>query len=215
MYLIFYLVVFLKISLLSSLLWNNLNYLRVDTSIFDSPQLSDRIKIAQIRRLRVNKDPSVILFRGFLGGEGGRQSEEFTHAMTRAQEFYRKIGIKLISDMYEQDTIKNILKLGPGEFTSHVLQGDAHLYITHFHEGNVAKTASWNIPNILANVDRISHHLGNLMGAKNKCPIYRQGKKEVYEMLPDHCLPTLIINLPLANWSEDAFYAQNLERVER
>jgi hypothetical protein len=135
--------------------------------------------------------------------------------MARAQDLYGKQGITLISGMYEQDTIKNILKFGPTEFTSHVLQGDVHLYITHFHEGNVAKTGSWNIPNILANVDRLSHHLGNLMGARNKCPIYRQGKKEVYEMLPDHCLPTLIINLPVEDWLEDQFYAENLESVER
>jgi hypothetical protein len=187
----------------------------VDTSIFDSLNISDRIQIAQIRRLRVNKDPSTVLFRGFLGGEGGRQLEEFTRAMTKAQDLYRKQGITVISEMYDQDTIKNVLKLGPREFTTYVLEGDAHLYITHFHEGNIAKTASWNIPNILANVDRLSHHLGNLMGAKNKCPIYRQGKKEVYEMLPDHCLPTLIINLPLENWIEDAFYDENVERVRR
>jgi len=187
----------------------------VDTSIFDSPHLNDRIQIAQILKLRVNKDPSAVLVRGFIGGEGGRQLEEFTSAMTRAQDLYRKQGINLISEMYDQDTIKNILKLGPTEFISHVLEGDAHLFITHFHEGNIAKTASWNVPNILSNLDRLSHHLGNIMGARNKCPVYRQGKKEIYEMLPDHCLPTLIIDLPLVHYCGDSFYAENLERVER
>ena len=107
------------------------------------------------------------------------------------------------------------LKLGPTEFVSHVLEGDAHLYITHFHEGNIAKTASWNVPNILSNLDRLSHHLGNLMGARNKCPVYRQGKREIYEMLPDHCLPTLFIDLPLVHYCGDSLYAENLERVER
>jgi hypothetical protein len=189
----------------------------IDTSIFDSPNLNDRIQIAQIRHLRINKDPKNVLIRGFTGGKGGRQLEEFTCAMTKAQMLYEKQGYRIISEMHNQDTIKNVCKLTPTAFTDYVLQGDIHLYITHLHEGNVAKSTSWNIPNILANVDRLSHHLGNLMGVKNKCPIYRQGKMEVYEMLQDHCLPTLKIHLPLQNeyvWDE-TFKQQDIDNIRR
>ena len=188
----------------------------IDTSIFDSHNLNDRIQIAQIRHLRINTDPKIVLIRGFTGGKGGRQLEEFTRAMTKAQMHYQIQGYRIISEMYEQDTIKNVCKLTPTTFTDYVLQGDIHIYITHLHEGNIAKSSSWNIPNILANVDRMSHHLGNLMG-KNKCPVYRQGKKEVYEMLPDHCLPTLIIDLPLEHrfvWDE-TFKPRDVDDIRR
>ena len=57
------------------------------------------------------------------------------------------------------------------------------------------------MPNILSNnIDRLEYHVGNLMGGKNRCPIFRQGKLEVYEIMSDYCLPTVIINLPLTFW---------------
>ena len=68
---------------------------------------------------------------------------------------------------------------------------------THFTEGNIAKTASWNVPNILSNLDRLKYHTGNTMSDRNQCPVLRQGKKEIYLRLPDYCLPTLIVDMPL------------------
>ncbi len=59
------------------------------------------------------------------------------------------------------------------------------------------------MPNILSNLNRLKYHLGNLIDVKNDCPIYRQGKKEVYASISDYCLPTEIINLPLTGWTGD------------
>ena len=35
------------------------------------------------------------------------------------------------------------------------------------------------------------------MSDRNQCPVLRQGKKEIYLRLPDYCLPTLIVDMPL------------------
>ena len=70
----------------------------IDTSIFDSHNLNDRIQIAQIRHLRINTDPKIVLISGFRGGKGGRQLEEFTRAMTKAQMHYQIQGYRIISE---------------------------------------------------------------------------------------------------------------------
>ena len=173
---------------------------KVDDSIFNNTDLYSRIMIRQIEECRINKEIDVILCRCFIGGRDGRQLSEFTAASNRAKLIYESRGIKLLMTFYDQDSIKNIEKWTPTDLTDHLLEADFHIMVTHLHEGNIAKNGSWNIPNILSNLDRLKYHQGNLMGAMNSCPIYRQGKREVYECLQDHCLPTLIVNLPSENW---------------
>jgi len=173
--------------------------IRLDLSIFERTDLHSRMMIQQIEDYRVNSDQAdIILCRCFVGGS--RQLDEFNTARRRAELFYKNRGIKLIVDIYENDWVKNVLKLNPTELTDRLLEADFHLFITHFHEGSIAKTSSWNMPNILSNLDRLKFHLGNLMGDMNSCPIFRQGKREVYEVLPDYCLPTIMVDLPMTTW---------------
>ena len=169
----------------------------MDFSIFKKTDLATKFKIAQIERSKINFDDNVVLIRGLLGGADGRQCSAFSAAMSKAKVHYAKQNITIQSDMYLNDTIKNILNWGPTELVDHILQADAHIMVTHFTEGNIAKTASWNVPNILSNLDRLKYHLGNTMGGRNRCPVLRQGKSEIYAMLPDHCLPTLIVDMPM------------------
>ena len=130
--------------------------------------------------------------------------EEFNAAVSRAEIRFKSRNIRLIVRMYCNDYIKNIAKLTPTTLVDRMIEADFHIGITHFHEGNVAKSGAWNIQNILSNVDRLKNHLGNLMGKSNECPIFRQGKREVYEELSDYCLPTLIIELPTAaTWDDE------------
>ena len=173
----------------------------MDFSIFDKRDISAKIQIAQIENLRINKIDNVILFRGFVGGADGRQYTQFNTAMSRATVHYASKNIIIDSIMYTNDFIKNIMKWGPTELIDHLLEGDAHLCLTHLHEANIAKTASWNIPNILSDLSRLEYHLGNTMGVRNRCPVLRSGKKEIYKMMTDHCLPTLIVELPFDDWN--------------
>jgi hypothetical protein len=170
---------------------------KLDFSIFDRTDMHTCLQIAQIGQLRTNTDESTVLLRGFKGGKGSRQLEQVSAAVGRAVTFFKLQGINLIDEMIDQDTIKNILRFGPTEYVDSLFEGDIHLFTAHFHEGNIAKTGSWNMPNILSNLDRLKCHLGNLMGEKNSCPVNRQGKIEVYELMADYCLPTESITLPL------------------
>ena len=180
-----------------------MNDSKLDFTIFERSDMHTRLQINQINSLRKNRSDITVLLRGFKGGKGSRQLEQVMSAVGRAVTLYEEQGINLIDEMEDQDAIKNIYHLGPTEYVDRVLQGDIHLFTAHFHEGNIAKTGSWNMPNILANLDRLKYHLGNLMGEKNNCPVYRQGKKEVYSIMNDYCLPTEIINLPFSGWTGD------------
>ena len=175
----------------------------LDWSIFEREDLTTRLLIMQIEQLRINKEVDTILCRSFIGGTGGRQLEEFNAGVSRAQLRFHNRGIKLIVQYFCNDFIKNVAKFSPTILVDKLMEADIHLCITHFTEGNLTKTSAWNVENILSNVDRLQYHLGNLMGNSNRCPIFRQGKKEVYEMLPDYCLPTLIIDLPKETWDEN------------
>ena len=167
----------------------------LDYSIFNKTDLSTRFKIAQIEKFRINFDDDIVLIRGLLGGSDHRQYAPFNSAMSLAKAHYAKQNITIKSEMQINDTVKNVLKWSPTDLIDHVLEADAHIMATHFTEANIAKNGSWTVPNMLSNLDRLKHHLGNTMGDRNGCPVLRQGKKEIYARLPDHCLPTLIVDM--------------------
>ena len=186
----------------------------VDFSIFDQKDLHTSLQIRQFDSLQINHDDSRVLCYGFIGGADNRHLNEVTSAMGRAVTYFRETeSINLKYTFYTNDNIKNIERWGPTEFINEITKADFHLWTTHFHEGNIGKTGSWNMPNILSNLDRLEYHLGNLMGIKNKCPILRQGKIEVYKIMSDYCLPTIEINLPLLYWpgSLDAVELEKLK----
>jgi hypothetical protein len=49
--------------------------------------------MAQIEKMRVNKDENVVLIRGFVGGADGRQYTQFNTAMSEAEAYYAKQNI--------------------------------------------------------------------------------------------------------------------------
>jgi hypothetical protein len=188
--------------------------IRLDDSIFDREDFNSKFMIRHIEANRINKQVDTILCRCFIGGSDGRQLSEFNAARRRAQLYFQNKGIRLIIKCYGNDEVKNVLEWNPSTLVDRLLEADFHIFITHFHEANIAKTASWNMHNILSNLDRLKYHLGNLMGERNKCPIFRQGKREVYECLPDYCLPTLIVDLPTSTWDPlHPISAQDADRV--
>ena len=174
--------------------------IRLDESIFDCRDLHSRMLISQIEENRINKEVDRVVCRAFIGGRDGRQLVEFNAAVGRAKLYFLDRGIKLDIKLFDQDTIINVLEWTPTELVDRFLEADFHIFITHLHEGSIAKNGSWNMFNILANLDRLKYHLGNLMGSANSCSIYRQGKREVYEKLHDYCLPTITVELPRDTW---------------
>jgi hypothetical protein len=187
----------------------------MDFSIFEKTDLNTRFKISQIEKAKINVDDNVVLIRGLLGGSDGRQYAQFNSAMSSAIAHYSEQNIKIISEMLTNDTVKNVLKWGPTELTDKLLEADAHIMVTHFTEGNIAKTASWNVPNILSNLSRLKYHTGNTMGDRNQCPVLRQGKKEIYSRLPDYCLPTLIVDMPLDEGWDGTLSVAVMDEIKR
>ena len=187
----------------------------MDFSIFKKTDLSTRFKIVQIEKSKINADDNVVLIRGLIGGSDGRQYSPFNSAMSLVKAHYSEQNITIQSEMLTNDTVKNILKWGPTEMIDNVLEADVHIMATHFTEGNIAKTASWNVPNILSNLDRLKFHLGNTMGNRNQCPVLRQGKKEIYAQLPEYCLPTLIVDTQIDEAWDGTISAAVMDEIKR
>ena len=173
----------------------------MDFSIFDEKDFSIQMQIHQLRAQRINKDDNFVLCRGYLGAHDSRQAVHVKSAMGRAVTHFAQLGIQLEHELHDNDTIKNIYKWGPTETIDDILKGDFHLWTAHFHEGNIAKRVSWNMTNMLSNMNRLEFHLGNIMGKKNRCPILRQGKIEIYDIMSDFCLPTIAIKMPPIVWT--------------
>jgi hypothetical protein len=172
-----------------------------------------------MRALRVNKNRNVILIRAFSGSASGRAIEPFFTAIRRATETFRQRNITLQVEIYSNDLIKNVLRWSPCELVDRLLESDVHLLATHLHEGNIGKTIEWNIPNILANVSRLEFHLGNIMADNVYCPVNEQGKIKIYKIMPEYCLPTVSVTLPLLDWVDDvdgAFIsAEDMEALKK
>ena len=187
----------------------------MDFSIFEKTDLHSVFQIRQFEAHRINHDENTVLCYGFSGGSDNRHLDRVIGAMGRAVTYFKEAeSIALEYKLYNNDEIKNINKWSPTKTVDEVTKADFHLWTTHFHEGNIGKTGSWNMPNILSNLDRLEYHTGNLMGIRNRCPILRQGKKEIYEIMSDFCLPTAIINVPMIFWPGrlDAVEMEKLKR---
>lgn len=53
------------------------------------------------------------------------------------------------------------------------------------------------------------------MGDRNQCPVLRQGKKEIYARLPDYCLPTLIVDMPLDEGWDGTLSVAVMDEIKR
>ena len=97
---------------------------KLDFSIFENTDMHTRLQIAQIEQMRINRDDSTVLLRGFKGSKGSRQLDQVASAVGQAVSFFKNQGINLIDDMEDQDTIKNVYRLVPTEYIDRLLQGD-------------------------------------------------------------------------------------------
>jgi len=172
-----------------------------------------------MKSFRINKNPKRILIRAFEGAASGRCIELFNAAVRRATEVLNGRGIEVMFESFSSDEVKNGNSWSPTDLVDALLEADIHLLYTHLHEGNIGKTIEWNINNILGNLDRLEFHLGNFMGARTKCHIFRQGKIEIYKLMPDYCLPSVAVTLPALDWTDDGkcdfISSEDMEALEK
>ena len=150
----------------------------MDLSILERTDLDSLVAIQCIRAARVNLKRNVILLRAFKGAT--RQDEAFTRALSEAQCELLAENITLIYEVFDSDHVKNVLKWTVSQLVDWLLEADIHLIPCHVHEGNLAKTESWNIENIRIQLKRLKYHKGVPMGKHFDCCIWGQDKYEMY-----------------------------------
>jgi len=153
------------------------------------------LQLALVEAGRI-KRPGEVLMRMFMGGLSGRLSEPLTKARDLAIGHFAKKNVNLNIEYVYQNDMKTKLGWSPTDCMDWILEADAHWMGAHFSEASIGKTRSWTVPNCLSNLDRLEYHLGNMMGAGNRCSVYRQDKMGVYTIMHDYCLPTIAIDLP-------------------
>jgi hypothetical protein len=171
----------------------------MDTSNFDSDNINVFLARVQIDALRENKDPRKVLIRAFLGGVGGEQTGPLNRAYLRVHEAYIARGIKLVLQTFHNDMVKRTYHWTCTELFDHLIAADIHLLPTHLHQGMMALggTDTWNILNILRNIERLRYHVGIPSGVYTGNSVGNQDKIRYLEPLERAglCAPTLAVDL--------------------
>jgi hypothetical protein len=169
----------------------------MDLSVLNKSDVDSIIKIAEIAALRKRPlEDNYILIRIFIGGMKSVQAEVLEHAIVEVvNKCKNNFGLNIKVEKFTNDDVRNRLKWSINELIDALLESDIHIISTHVHQGNVSKTDSWNMINILSNIDRLEYHLGIPMGKHIRCPVFRQDKMELYKHLDELSAPTIEIML--------------------
>ena len=149
--------------------------------------------------LRDNKDPNIVLIRGFVGGSGSEQRDSLEKALQRLIIKYKSRNITILWEKYTNDYVRNILKWAPCDLFTALIAADIHVVSTHVHQGMLAKggTGTWCMENILKSIPRLKYHLGIPNGIHVNCPVWSQNKMNLYTCLEalDLCIPTIYVKI--------------------
>ena len=171
----------------------------MDLSVFNKKDWMTRQRVKSINALAYNKNPKVISIVAFFGASDCRQAEPFKGAIDFISAFYKPKGI-LIDFHQLTNTIVKELGWTVSETTDVMLSSDLHAVPTHFHQGNqTACRNSFNMFNINTNLSRLEYHPGVPCGKHTYCPVWRQDKWNIYDLLMslDLCAPTIGIDLKI------------------
>ena len=182
----------------------------MDLSVLLLDDIESVLKRAEIAGLQENKDPRTVLIRIYLGSCKSAQIEVVTAASRRVISKFKLRGITVIFETFTNDHVKNTLKWSVNELIDCLLAADIHVLASHLHQGNMAKTAQWNIGNLYSQADRLRFHLGFPMGQHVHCPVLWGDLARVYEVLGDLCPP--FISSPILNENMSPFEVQQLQR---
>ena len=169
------------------------------SAIHDPPEFVKIIQLAEMEAIRENKNPAAVLIRGFTGGKDGQQKNVVTEAIQELAVDYSLRGIHILFEEFTNDSVRNEYKWNATQTFTALLSADIHILPTHFHQGMLAKggTDTWNMSNIIKNIERLRYHLGTPCGKHLDCPVWSQNKRSLYDHLEalDLCLPTIKVNI--------------------
>jgi hypothetical protein len=169
----------------------------MDLSVFNKKDWMTRQRVMSIKALAYNKNPKVISIVAFIGAHDARQAEALMGAIDFLSAHFKPHDI-LIDFHPLTNTIVKELDWTVSETIDVMLSADLHAIPTHFHQGNqTASRDSFNMCNINTNLDRLEYHPGIPCGRHTYCPVWRQDKWNIYDiLLPlDLCAPTIGIDL--------------------
>ena len=188
----------------------------MDTIAFESSDINVFLARCLHQGLRENKDPTVVRIHAFIGAEFGEQQTPLSVALGEVKVHYLQTkGIKLTIHTLTNDYVKNILHWTCTELFTWLLSADIHLLPTHLHQGmmnlgGLEVDGTWNIPNILKNLERLRYHLGTPCGKYIDCPIMTQNKMGYYRALQTVglCAPTISVDI-----SGDSISAEDIVKI--
>jgi hypothetical protein len=148
-------------------------------AIFDPPSFVGLLDAAEMEALLDNTDPKTVVIKSFSGGSDGEQKSVLSLAVEALIAKYKIRGINIVFVEFTNDLIRNVLNWNCTETFTALLAADIHILPTHFHQGMLAKggTDTWNMENILTNIQRLRYHLGSPCGMHLDCPVFSQNKK--------------------------------------
>ena len=161
---------------------------------------------------RRNKDPNKVT--GFLsmGSRASRQIEMVTKAIHIVSRKFAAYGICVTVDQVNNDQIKYKFKWTVSNLLDTILEADFHLLPTHVHQAMVWLAGdTWTIPIINRELDRLYWHLGIPMGKYVHCPVWRQDKIKIYQIMSEFMAPTIHLKLSFEEVSvEDLIIIERL-----
>ena len=165
----------------------------MDLSVFLEQDFDSVIAVRAIKNLAANRNKNVVLLRVFLGAT--RQEEPFKRGIAEAQSILREQNIQLQMEIFGQDYVKNEKHWTVTQLIDWLLASDVHLVPCHIHEGNLNKTPSWNVDNIMDQVRRLKYHLGLPMGKHVDCAVWNGNKFVLSESSEGFSAPSMQIPL--------------------
>jgi hypothetical protein len=165
-------------------------------AIFHPPSSFNFLDAAVMEALRENTDPKTVVIKSFSGGSDGEQKSVVSLVVEELIAKYKIRGITIMFIEFTNDLIRNVLKWNCTETFTSLLAADIHILPTHFHQGMLCKggTDTWNMENIIQNIQRLRYHLGSPCGIHLDCPVFSQNKIMLYDRLfaAGLCLPTIL-----------------------
>jgi hypothetical protein len=173
----------------------------MDISEFDSADINVIVARIGVRAVRLNKDSRRVLIRAFTGGcwADGEQGAPLKSAVSRVISLYKARGIRVIFQKFNNDDVKTTYKWTCRDLINSLLEADIHLVTTHLHQGMLAMggTGTFNIPEILSQLQRLRFHLGIPSGIYADDCIALQDKIILYDALAKDglCAPTISVDI--------------------
>ena len=140
------------------------------------------------------------LLRVYVGGKTGRNNAAFDYARAQLREDFAVV------ETLDSDEVKKFW-WSPKDIVDWLLEADAHVILTHIHQGVVGKeftecTRKWNAHDIEKELYRLRDHPGFPTGEAVRCSIFLQDKIQQVIKMADYMIPSIVVPLQERPYSD-------------